>query len=371
MSPLRQFLSLLLMFICTASAQAQAPEDTVRLAGDLPQNTYALGGNIFSTASVHGDLVTAGGKILIDGPVSEDVLAFTGDLNIGAAIGGDLRAAAGNMTLGSTIAGDLTAAGGQITLGPRARVRGRTMLAGGTIELAGELDRGLEVGAGRLVISGHIHGDVHAWTNELRLTPGAQIDGDLIYQSPQPGRIDPGARIMGQVRYQPKQWEEHEYSGNGFAMFTLAIAAVVFYLLFPGFTVGALTTMRGEFWKSLGFGLVLLLVVPFIAVFSMTIVVGLWLGLALLALYLVMLLIGSILGMTLVGDQLARWARWTLSSRGRRVLSLLVAFVVVGLLQWVPFLGALLSFLILLLGLGAATILLFQKYVDSPSREAI
>jgi len=357
----------------TAALAAQAPQagDTVNLRGTMQEDAYAAGGTVFSSADIQGDLVASGGNLLMDGKVNDDVLMFGGTINLTGTIGDDLRAMGGTVIINSTIGGDVAVAGGQLSLGPRATVQGRSMMAGGSIEVAGTLMHGLQAAGGRVIISGHIHGDVDLEADRIEIVKGAQIDGNLSYRSPQEASIDPGAQIQGTISYQPSEWQRAEGPGNAFFMITLAIAAVVFYLLFPGFSIGSLQVMRAEFWKSLGFGVVVLLVIPFLAIFSMAIVAGLWLGLPLLALYFVALVIGSMLGMTLVGDQLARWVRWELSSRGRRVLTILVAFLVVGLLQLVPFLGGLLTFIILLLGLGAGTIVLFRRYIASSTAEII
>jgi cytoskeletal protein CcmA (bactofilin family) len=369
MALLRKLLPLLLLSMTSSALAAPPPQpaDTVSLRGVISEDTYTAGGTVFCSAQIQGDLVASGGTVLMDGQVDNDALLFAGTISITGPIGDDIRAMGGNITLNSQVGGDAVIAGGSLSLGSRSNVKGRALLAGGSILVAGDIQHGLNAAGGRIVIAGHIHGDVDLEGGEIEIQKGARIDGNLTYRSEQEASIDPGAQIQGSISYQPSEWQRHEGPGNWFFMFTLALAAIVFYLLFPAYSFSSLTVMRGEFWKSLGFGVVVLLVIPFLAGFSMVIVLGMWLGLALLALYLVALLIGSILGMTLVGDQLARWLRWQISSRGRRVVSILVAFVLVALLQWVPFLGGLLTFLILLLGLGAGTIVLFRHYIASPS----
>ncbi len=66
--------------------------------------------------------------------------------------------------------------------------------------------------------------------------------------------------------------------------------------------------------------------------------------------------------MVCTAEFLGKLLRMDISKTGWRIASLLVAFIALGLLQWVPFVGALANLIILLVGLGSATILLYRKY---------
>ena len=361
----------LLSLLFVTGLQAQEAGETVTLRGVINEDTYTVGGTIFSSAQIQGDFTASGGTVLVDGDVDGDALIFASTINVSGKIGDDLRAIGGTIVINSEIGGDAVIAGGQLSLGPKANVSGRAMLAGGNIDVAGTVREGLHAAGGKIVISGHIQGDVDLEGGEIEILEGARIDGNLTYRSQQEAKIAPQAQIQGSISYQPSEWQQPRGPGNWFFILTLAISAIVFYLLFPAYSVGSVSVMKAEFWKSLGFGLVVLLVIPFIAVFSMTIVIGLWLGLALLALYFTALVIGSILGMVLVGDQLARLLRWELTSRSRRVVSIIAAFILLGIVQLIPVVGGLATFIILLLGLGAGTILAYRNYVASPSASTV
>lgn len=369
MSSIRHLL-ILLMTLSAGSAMAQESGETVNLRGNIGQDTYTAGGTIFSSAAIQGDLIASGGTLLIDGEISQDALLFSGDINIGGKVGDDLRAAGGTIVVNANVGDDVVIAGGQLHIGPKSVVGGQVMAAGGEITIDGQVNGDLYAAGGNITLAGEVLGDVELRGGQITLLEGAHIAGNLNYSSPEEADIHPQARVDGSITYSPSEWEEPR-GENIFFMATLAVGAIVFYLLFPAFSTGSSSVAQNEFWKSLGFGFVMLLVVPFIAIFAMTIVVGLWLGLVLLALYFVSLVIGSILGMFFLSTLLARLIRWDVSSRGRRVLVLLGAFVLLGLVQLIPFLGGLATFLLLLLGLGAGTIVLFRRYIASPSAEAI
>ncbi|MBD3670811.1 MAG: hypothetical protein HUJ29_08550 [Gammaproteobacteria bacterium] len=365
-----RILLLTTLTLLAGMALAQEVGDTVNLRGVIAEDTYAAGGTIFNAASIEGDLVASGGNLLIDGTIGEDALLVSGDLNVTAGIGDDLRAMAGTLVINADVGGDIVIAGGQISIGPSTRVGGKLMAAGGEIVINGQVKGDLYVAGGNIDLSGTVLGNVFLEGGQITLLDGANIAGDLNYSSPQEADIHPQASVGGSIIYTPSEMEETRGEGI-FLLATLAVATIVFYLLFPGFSVRSAEVIQTEIWKSLGFGFVVLLVIPFIAVFLVTIVVGLWLGLMLLALYLVSLLIAAILGMVFLSGQLARLIRWEVNHRGRRILLLLASFVIIGLVHWIPVVGGLVAFILLLLGLGAGTIVLFRRYVDSDSSGAI
>ncbi|MDH5184541.1 MAG: hypothetical protein OEX12_11695 [Gammaproteobacteria bacterium] len=353
--------SIILLFAVTASAFEAG--ESVRLQGKIDSDTYAAGGTIFSSADVNGDLFASGGTIIVDGSVASDVLIIGGDITISATIGDDLRITAGSAVLNSSVSGDLLFAGGQLSLSPKNVVQGHSWLAGGQLDLGGQFHKGLNAIAGTIILSGHIRGDVELEAESIRIGSDTRIDGRLLYRSPVEATIHPDAKIQGGIHYEPS---ELKHTGNGsgiFALFSLMVSALVFYLLFSTYSSRSTELLRNEYWKGLGFGLVVFLLLPFIAFFSMGIVIGLWLGLMLLAVYAIALLVGSFLGMICSAEFIARLVHFDISTTARRLLSILVAYVLLGLLQYIPVVGELACFIILLSGLGAGTIVLYRQYL--------
>ena len=96
----------------------------------------------------------------------------------------------------------------------------------------------------------------------------------------------------------------------------------------------------------------------------MLIVLGFWIGLALLAMYGVALLAGFLLGCFYLGETGAGWLRQPVTTTGRRLISLAVVLFALGLVQAIPLLGGILLLLLLLFGLGAGIVQL--RYVYRP-----
>ena len=359
-----------LIFIFSIHVSAFEAGETVRLHGQLNEDTYAAGGNIFSSAAIAGDLVTSGGTIIIDGSVQSDVLVFGGDVTITADIGDDLRIMAGSTLIKSNISGDLLFAGGQLSISPNSIIKGSARLAGGQLDINGQIHKNLNAVGGIISISGHLHGDVELDAENIRIESTAIIDGNLSYRSEHQAVIHPDAKIAGAITYDLREPDKVHKGPGIFILFTLMIGAMVFFMLFPDYSKSSSELLYKEYWKGLGIGLVMLLVVPFVAIFSIALVVGIWLGLILLLLYAVALFIGSFIGMIFSAQTFARLIHFELSSTGKQLLAIIIAYVLLGLLQYVPILGGLAGFIIMLGGLGAGSIVLFRSYTGNNANAA-
>ena len=342
--------------------------DTVVERGSIDDDYYAAGGVVDIDASVVGDVIIAGGEIYIGHLVAGDVIAAGGRLKIRGEIKDDVRIAGGDINIDAVVGDDLVAAGGSITLSPGTTVGGNAWLAGGEIHLAGSILGNLKVAGGRVRLSGAVHGDVVIDGAEIEILEGARIDGELDYRSPRPVTADDGATVTGKITYEAAEWD---YADRGFGLFfsiTLAVASILFYLFFPHYTVASVKRVSSDPWTSLGLGFIFTVATPMVAFMLMLIVLGLWVGLSLLALYCVALLSGFLIGCFFVADRGAKLFKQNIASRGRRLISVVVVIFILGLVQMIPLLGGLILFLLLLFGLGAG--LMQLRYVYRPPEAA-
>ena len=360
-----RFLALLLLFALGLPLSAfSMPEsgEVVTKRGTVDDDFYAAGGTVDIDAVVAGDVVAAGGDLFIGHHIEGDVIAAGGTITIRGEVLDDVRTAGGDITVDANIGDDLIASGGRIKLSPDALVSGQAWLAGGDIYIAGTVNRDLVAGAGSVSISGVVHGDVRVESGGLQILDGALISGDVYYRGPDEAIIHPDSKITGQVHYEQVEWERpHEGMGIFFAI-SMIVASIVFFKLFPGFTQTATDRLSADPLKSLGAGLVTLIMVPVIAALLMAIVVGIWVGFSLMALYFVALITGLLVAFFAVSDWIAGKFNIDVSSNRRRLLLTAVVIFVIGLLGNVPVLGGLIMFLLLLTGLGAGTLQLRALY---------
>ena len=368
MKDLRNFVRILILLpafavSCTSFADSDARE-TVTKRGNIDDDYYAAGGVVDIDAEVAGDVIVAGGELYIGHLIEGDVIAAGGSLKIRGEIKDDIRISGGDLSIDATIGDDLAAAGGSITLSPATTVGGDAWLAGGEVHIAGTMFGNLKVTGGDIRFSGTVRGDVELEGGEIQILDGARIDGELNYKSPIPATTNAGAKISGEIIHEPVDWD---YADSGFGLFfsiTLMVAGILFYLFFPHYTLASVKRMDSDPWSSVGLGFIFVVATPLVAFLLMLIVLGLWVGLSLLALYCVALLSGFLIACFFVAERGARLFKQDISSRGRRLISVIVVIFILGLIQMIPLLGGLIMFLLLLFGLGAGLIQL--RYVYRP-----
>jgi len=355
-------LILLVAFPCFATSET---DETVSRYGTVNDDFYAAGGTVNIDANIIGDLVISGGELFIGNRVQGDVIAAGGSINLGGEILDDVRIAGGEVMIDATIGDDLMVAGGEIKVSSTTSIGGDTWLAGGDVYMAGKVNNNLFIRAGNIRISGTVHGDVELEGGEIEILEGALIEGNLHYKSPDKAKIHPDAKITGNLTYEQMQWD-HPHRGYGiFFSLTLVVAGIVLFLIFPGFTMSAVGRVSDDPWRSLGVGFVLLVVTPVVAVLLTSIVLGVWVGLSMLALYFVALLTGLLIGCFFVGDWGARRLHKNVVTTAHRIVSVTIAIILLGFIQLIPFFGGLLLFALLLLGLGAGILQLHNVYSQS------
>jgi hypothetical protein len=131
------------------------------------------------------------------------------------------------------------------------------------------------------------------------------------------------------------------------------MAGLVLYLLFPNAATRAAVEVRRRPGLYAGVGFAVLFLTPVAMVLLFITGLGVLLGFLLLALYLAALLAGGLVGAYALTDMALVAARRSQAGHGLRAAALVVIIFVIGMLQWVPVLGWLLSLLLLLWGLGA------------------
>lgn len=364
--PIALILCLLLPFSFQSYALQDAGE-AVNKRGAVEDDYYAAGGTVDIDAQVDGDLTAVGGNMFIGRGIQGDVMAAGGSVNIQGDIKDDVRTAGGDISIDALIGDDLLATGGSIRVSPNSRIGGNAWLAGGDVNMGGTIDKDLSIGAGQIRISGTVHGDVELNGGQIHILDGARIDGDLTYSSSHPAIIDPGAQISGLVTFTEAEWEwQDQQPGYGmFFVITMIIASVVLLLIFPRYTLLSAERARSDPWKSLGVGFVFLILTPLLAFLLMGVMLGVWIGLTILAFYFVALLLGLLIAFFFVGDWGARLFNRDISTRGRRILSVIVAIILLGFIELIPLIGGVMIFVLLLLGLGASMLQLHYSYHHS------
>lgn len=325
-----------------------------RLGGDH----FIAGSGVRVDAPVAGDLIAAGGNVDVDERVDGDALLAGGNVRVTGAVGDALYAGGGQMTIDGSIANNARIAGGRVELGPRAVIGGNLSVAGGQVSVHGEVKGYVQAAGGNVYINGAVGGDVVAAGSQVELGPHARIAGELRYASPEELRRDPAAQVAGGIQRMQvdigRQREYKEFRVSGWIWTAgLMVLAAVLVVAAPTFTARVADTLQTRIGWSLLIGFIALVCVPVAIVVLLVTIIGIPVALLTLVLYLALLLAGYVVTGIGLGDWvLKRWRGATVST-GWRAVAAILAVLVIALLGRLPFIGGLIVFAVLLVGLGA------------------
>ena len=379
--------SLLLLFLApAASANNNDKKDlenknVVLPAGEVVNKDYfATGNTVEISGTVNGDVYAFGGQVLVDGKVNGDLIAAGGMVNVSGDISQDARVGGGQVTISGKIGRNLTVGGGNVDITSSATIAGGVVAGGGNISLAAPVGKDVKIGAGNLTVSNLIAGDLDAAVGVMRLTSKAQVGGNLTYWSNQKASIDKNAKISGKLT-QKKPSEVAKPAPKkalgiitGIDLFTKIVSLVSTLVLgllliafFPRYNRAVVYTLRRRPWVSLGIGFLALILTPIIFGLLLVTIVGMPIAFILLALYLISLYLVRIF--------IIFWAGTTIFERtGRKlheVWALIVGLVVYYIITLIPIIGGLVTFFVILFGLGAAILTKKEFYSAAKKKELL
>ena len=383
MKNLKTFLTLLFLFSINVNvllATNFQGEKNVIISTETNEDSYLAGGNITIDAPVRGDLVCAGGDIIVQDTVTEDVMLVGGNLKVTGYIGDDLRVAGGTVMVMGDVNGDLIIAGGEVTVGRDVIISGNVQVAGGTLKMHGTALGDVNLRGGEIVWNGVAEKDLSAKgvslsmngivrgkstlaAQEIELGNDAQFYGDVEYWNTA-GNVDFGSTLLGgakssynetlQVASTDFDWR---YLGVGvfaFWLYRLLAASLMiglFIWMFHRFFSRTSEETSQNYVGHLGYGIMYVIGLPLLMIVAFVTVVGIPVGFMLMIFYLVTLALGSILASLLIAYGINNYYK---KNWNRRTIFLvaLCSFLALKLVGIIPFLGTLLSFIVVITAFG-------------------
>ena len=303
-------------------------------------DAFAAGGSVEAKGTVHGSLYAVGGKVEVQGRVERD----------------------------------LRAAGGDLLIARDARIDGKATLAGGHVVVEGPIRSHLSAAGGSVLVDAPIAGNVEVFARDVDIGPRAEISGTLTYWSEHPARIDAAANISGAVLQRQMSVPQGAYQAG---IAALVIGGVVVFLgfaalgtlmvfLLPNATANVARALATNPGRSLLFGMGMLMAVPMMGVLFMITIIGIPIGLLVFLLYVLALMIGYVTVAYFIGEHLVNLVRkGKPAGPGYRVLGFITALALLASLQTLPFVGALIALVVVLMGLGAWTLSLYNRYYSA------
>jgi hypothetical protein len=338
--------------------EAQDKGGTDLVTVDLGTDRFAAGQNITIASPVIGDLLATGRQVLVDAKVGGDAAAAGGTVRLNGTISDNAYAAGGEVFLNSTISRNARLAGGTVELAPSSRIEGGASIAAGQVRITGTIGGYLQAAGGSLYIDGPVGGDVEASGGAIELGPNARIAGKLRYRSRADLKQDPGAQVLGGIERLPYRVQSGPAMG-GFLrvmfwvwMLGLMLLVAIILLLLPGFSkVIAVVQARPGASALLGF--VLLVCTPVASLILLITLIGAPVAFLSMAAYFVLLLVGYLAAAAAVGDTILNRLRpGTVERVGWRIAAAICGIFIIAVLGRIPFLGGLVVFATLIVGIG-------------------
>ena len=345
-------LTLMLGGLIAAIAWAQSAEEVFLIDQPVDQDVYAAAREVNVQSSIAGDFVAAAQRVTVDGNVTGDIIVAARNIDIRSQVNDDLRAAGQTVQVTSPVAGHLVAAGYSVVVS--ADVGDWAWLAGNTVEVLGDIGGDLSIRASNILINAEIDGNVELTGDELTLGPEANVRGDLTWRSDTEADISPEANIGGEFIEEPLPGLAESVTSGRALWFTISVifAVMVLFLLFSRPMRASADRIAAHPAMSLVLGFAVLIMAPVLALILMFSPLNAWVGLGVLGIYLVVLLLGVLTGLFAVSDLALRRFR-PKPAIWQALVAILVTVIAVGLLSYIPYLGAVTVLVIWLLGIGA------------------
>src|SRR3989338_2332562 len=327
----------------------------------IQKDLYLAGGNVTSSGKVNGDLAVGGGNILINGAVSQDLFVGGGSITIVADVGDDVRIGGGNIIINGKVGNDLVVGGGQTSV-TGAGVGGDVLWAGGMLRVDAPVGGSMQLAGGEVVINSRVRGNVEFKGQKLTLGKDAIIDGNLTYSAQKEATVEAGAVVRGQTTFEPLKAPRAPISGKGIIAFlslvflgkflALLVFALALGLFFNRYSAVLVGPSVAQPLLETGRGLIVLIVLPVVSVMLLVTLIGVPLGLLGLLAFASLLLIASPLAAIIVGSVLHKWmfkpAEYQVAWQ-----TILLGVAAYTLLGFVPVLGGIAKFVLVLLAIGS------------------
>ncbi len=421
-------------FATPAQAFDSRGGETVVIGADevIEDDLYLFANYITIDGTVKGDVITFGNSITVNGIIEGDLIAAGNDVTVNGEVKDDLRFAAYALKLGpkAVIGDDVVAAGFSLDAAQGSSVGGALILAAYQALLNGQVSERADLALGALEMNGVIDGDTQLAIDQsendgfsptymmgsnlpvvpsvkpgLNFGPEARINGKLDYTSTRQYSI-PADVVSGAVtqteppispedapRYRPLEETNPVLYGVFEALRFLAALLVIgllVALLAPAWIRRPAEMIRQRPLPSLGWGLLtffgtffvlglLAAVIIALAIMFGALTLGNLAGLSVIlggsAFFALLIAFGLVTGYLsyLVVSYLG--GRWILQRINPALTekpywALLLGIVILVMLTAIPILGSLIKIAVVLLGLGAIVILLWERFRPTPAAAA-
>ena len=372
--------ALALAFFCTASTTSQAGDISqaapiVSVTGDggnvdvagagvtvngAAAKVQAAGALVSVYATSTGDVSVAGAQVTFNGSVGGDLKAAGAVVDVTGSVTGKAEIGGAVSKVAITTGGRLFVAGASVTIAPNNDVRGELQAFGAVVQIGGHIGGPVQAGGAVVTFDAQADGAVEISGKRVIIGPNARIAGDLTVRSMTAPEIQAGSIISGAVHQEqlPTWWGVAPWQWTAVIAGAVAagtILAGIVLMLFGGhvFTV-ATENVRHRPLSSFLFGILVFVLVPFIAVILIATVAGLSVGFAVLLILPFLVIFGHAVAAAGIASAVLIRRHGETGVLLGLVMLIIGAIVLVGI-GLIPWVGPALVGIAIILGTGAFT----------------
>jgi hypothetical protein len=322
----------------------------------IDDTLVAIAQTVVIEGHISGDVVALARMVTISGTIDGNLITLAEHVDIEGLVRGSVMTAGRHVHVVGLQASQLYAAGRVVAL-DGVDLRGDAMLAGKKLEIGGVIGRDVYATADRVVFDAELQRDLHVDGDDLQVGEHASIGRDLQAKVDEVEdlAIDTGALIQGSTNIDvaagDTRFDDVSFYVGKFLMLAagLLFGFVAFVFAPNMFKAPREQTEQHRWARVLGLGIAALISIPILAVIIAVTLVGLPLALVAIGGYALALYLGKLFIVAELGRRILNLSG---NKRSDVVWSLLIGLLIVAVLVELPFVGALIGFVLAVLGLG-------------------
>ncbi len=368
---LKSILFFALVLVVLLSSVVFADNETPITKADNEAGIMLVDENLETTSNVVSKtLYLANSSVTIDYPVEGNVFVMAQDLTISGNISGNVFALAQNLKIESTssINSTLFVCAENVTIdGTVSDVF--SISSNLTINKSARIIQDITAGGSTLKLGGTIGRNANFEFDEINTSDSAMILGDLSYSSRVAAISEDivsgttSFKIMEEVKIEPKDIIKSKLND----LYTLLVISLVIVLIvvyaMPKFADKEQKIVENKLAATFGYGALALILVPFACLLLFFTIIGI---LPAVALFLVYLFIIMQVATPLVAIAIAKiiCQKINKNTKGFTLLFSMLLVLAIWILELIPILGSIVSLLTAILGLGIIVYAIFHSTID-------
>lgn len=360
------FASLGLLFVAAtpASATDYRTGDSITIGRDekIKGDLIITGQRVRVEGDVDGDLIVFSEDAEIQGHVTGDVLGGMQSLRIDGPVDGNVRVAANNVTLNNKVGRNVMVWAQHFSVAPSGQVGRSATVFCQILTIDGHVGGDILAFDQVTSISGTVGGNVRARGERLSIENTAVIEGKVKFEGHKPPEVASGAKLTSAVEFKEFEHRSRMERGGGYYVWRViwASAFILFGLVLlwvlPQFSREAVANVENV-GASFGLGVLVGFALPIAAILACVTVVGLFVGLSALSLWLASLFFSQIVVGTAVGWWILGRTNETWPLVGRMAIGVLILRAGIAL----PYIGGWIKIAVILWGIGAISLATYRR----------